>query len=832
MCNNLNMSNLKLVLFTFLSIILSLPTAHSNRSVTYDGRSLIINGKRELLFSGSIHYTRSTPDMWPDLLVKARRGGINVIQTYVFWNIHEPTPGKFTMEGQYDLIRFIKLVQENGMYVTLRVGPFIQAEWNHGGLPYWLREVPGIIFRSNNEPFKKYMKEYVSTVIRKMQDEKLFAPQGGPIILSQIENEYNHIQLAYDEDGDSYVQWAANMAVSLDTKVPWIMCKQKDAPDPVINACNGRHCGDTFTGPNKPYKPFLWTENWTAQYRVFGDPPSQRSAEDIAFSVARFFSKNGSLVNYYMYHGGTNFGRTSSAFTTTKYYDEAPLDEFGLQKDPKWSHLRDVHKAVSLCRKALFGGDYSSQRLSQHHEIIVFEKSGSDTCAAFITNNHTKTAATLKFRGENYYLPPRSISILPDCKTVVFNTQNIASQHNSRNFKKSKTANKHKWEMFTEPIPTTKHTIPNAKEKVPTELYSLLKDTTDYAWYTTSVNLGPEDLPKKNEISPILRIISLGHSLLAYVNGEYVGSNHGTHEEKAFEFQKAVPFKVGVNQIAILANLVGLPDSGAYMEHRFAGPKSITILGLNIGKIDITGNGWGNQIGLLGEKSQIFTEEGSKNVEWKEVDGPGPTLTWYKTKFETPEGNDPVAIRMTGMGKGMVWINGNSIGRHWMSYLSPLGKPTQSEYHIPRKFLNPKDNLLVVFEEEAASPKSIIIITVDRDTICSYITENHPPHVNSWAATKSKFHAVVDNPTPAATLTCPDNKRILAVDFASFGDPLATTCGEYSMGKCDDPSTKQVVEQACLGKNTCSVPIAGFSKGQEACKNAEKALAIQAKCGF
>lgn len=272
----------------------------SARNVTYDGKSLFINGRREILFSGSVHYTRSTPDMWPDILDKARRGGLNVIQTYVFWNAHEPEPGKFNFQGNYDLVKFIRLVQAKGMFVTLRVGPFIQAEWNHGGLPYWLREVPGIIFRSDNEPYKFHMKAFVSKIIQMMKDEKLFAPQGGPIILAQIENEYNHIQLAYEEKGDSYVQWAANMAVATDIGVPWLMCKQRDAPDPVINACNGRHCGDTFAGPNKPYKPAIWTENWTAQYRVHGDPPSQRSAEDIAFSVARFFSKNGNLVNYYM----------------------------------------------------------------------------------------------------------------------------------------------------------------------------------------------------------------------------------------------------------------------------------------------------------------------------------------------------------------------------------------------------------------------------------------------------------------------------------------------------------------------------------------------------
>ncbi|TKY67659.1 Beta-galactosidase 14 [Spatholobus suberectus] len=685
---NLNMSTLKVLLITVTVSLAIAASAHEEKkktddedqkkTVTYDGRSLIIGGKRELLFSGSIHYPRSTPEMWPDILDKARHGGLNVVQTYIFWNIHEPEKGKFKFDvDQYDFVKFIKLVQEAGMYVTLRVGPFIQAEWNHGGLPYWLREIPGIIFRSNNEPFKLYMKEYVTTVIEKLKKEKLFAPQGGPIILAQIENEYNHIQRAYEANGNMYVQWAANLAVSLDAGIPWIMCKQKDAPDPVINACNGRHCGDTFTGPNKPYKPFLWTENWTAQYRVFGDPPSQRSAEDIAFSVARFFSKNGSLVNYYMYHGGTNFGRTSSAFSTTRYYDEAPLDEFGLQREPKWSHLRDVHKALNLCKKPLFTGVSTVTKLSFFHETIVYEKPGSDLCAAFLTNNHTKAPTTIKFRGLDYYLPPRSISILPDCKTVVFNTQQIVSQHNSRNFKLSKEANNNKWEVFSETVPTTKQIPPN--NKIPRELYSFLKDASDYAWYTTSVELGPEDLPMKKEISPVLRIMSLGHSLLAFVNGEFIGSSHGTHEEKSFEFQKPVTFKTGVNQIAILASTVGLPDSGAYMEHRFAGPKSIIILGLNSGKIDLTSNGWGQKVGIQGEELDIFTEEGSKKVEWKESKGPGRAVSWYKTKFATPEGEDPVAVRMTGMGKGMIWVNGQSIGRHWMSYLSPLGKPTQSE---------------------------------------------------------------------------------------------------------------------------------------------------------
>ncbi|KAF8405418.1 hypothetical protein HHK36_010324 [Tetracentron sinense] len=118
------------------------------------------------------------------------------------------------------------------------------------------------------------------------------------------------------------------------------------------------------------------------RYRVFGDPPYQRTAEDLAFSVAGFFSKNGTLANYYMYYGGTNFGRTSSSFVTTRYYDEAPLDEYGLQKDLKWGHLRDLHSALRLCKKALLWGRTSVQKLGKELEAQIYEKPGSSVCAA------------------------------------------------------------------------------------------------------------------------------------------------------------------------------------------------------------------------------------------------------------------------------------------------------------------------------------------------------------------------------------------------------------------------------------------------------------------
>merc|ERR1711915_433290 len=122
---------------------------NAGATVTYDGTSLIIDGKRRLLISGSIHYPRSTPEMWPGIIDKAKEGGLDCIQTYVFWNMHEPEQGKFNFAGRFDLVAFVKLIQSKGLYVSLRIGPYIESEWSFGGFPYWLRDIPDIVFRSD-----------------------------------------------------------------------------------------------------------------------------------------------------------------------------------------------------------------------------------------------------------------------------------------------------------------------------------------------------------------------------------------------------------------------------------------------------------------------------------------------------------------------------------------------------------------------------------------------------------------------------------------------------------------------------------------------------------
>ena len=174
-----------------------------------------------------------------------------------------------------------------------------------------------------------------------------------------------------------------------------------------------------------------------------------------------------------------------------------------------------------------------------------------------------------------------------------------------------------------------------------------------------------------------------------------------------------------------------------------------------------------------------------------------------QTRFDAPESKSSVAIRMNGMGKGLIWVNGEGVGRYWMSFLSPLKNPTQVEYHIPRSFLKPKKNLLVIFEEEPnVKPELIDFVIINRDTVCSYIGENYTPSVRHWTKKNDKVQAITDDVFLTANLKCSGTKKIAAVEFASFGNPNGT-CGNFTLGSCNAPASKQVIEKVTIINFVC-----------------------------
>nr|GMC52012.1 beta-galactosidase 15-like [Ipomoea batatas] len=178
-------------------------------------------------------------------------------------------------------------------------GLFIIPEAPPRGFPVWLHNLPGVHeLRTANEVYMNAMQNFTTLIVDMVKKEKLFASQGGPIILAQIENEYGNVYEPYGAAGKAYLDWCAKFADSLHTGVPWLMCQQKDAPDPMLETCNGWYCHQYK--PRNPTTPKMWTENWTGWFKNWGGKDPLRTAEDVAFAVARFFQTGGTFQNYYM----------------------------------------------------------------------------------------------------------------------------------------------------------------------------------------------------------------------------------------------------------------------------------------------------------------------------------------------------------------------------------------------------------------------------------------------------------------------------------------------------------------------------------------------------
>ncbi|TYG97251.1 hypothetical protein ES288_A10G024100v1 [Gossypium darwinii] len=802
-------------------------------TVTYDHRALVIDGKRRVLQSGSIHYPRSTPVVWPELIRKSKEGGLDVIEAYVFWNYHEPVRGEYYFEGRFDLVKFVRTVQEAGLMVHLRIGPYACAEWNYGGFPLWLHFIPGIQFRTTNDLFKKEMLRFLAKIVGLMKEEKLFASQGGPIILAQVENEYELVEWAYGVAGELYVNWAAEAAISLNTTVPWVMCRQEDAPDPIINTCNGFYC-DQFT-PNSPSKPKMWTENYSGWFKSFGYPIPHRPVEDLAFAVARFFEMA------LQYFGGTNFGRTAGGpLVATSYDYDAPIDEYGFIRQPKWGHLCDLHLAIKHCEEYLIRSDPTHQQLGHNLEAHIYYKS-SNKCAAFLANYDSELDANVTFNGNLYFLPAWSVSILPDCKNVIFNTAKVVSQ---RILAHTTTANKlilsaTSWSWYMEKPGVWGNN--SFTESRLLEQINTTKDTSDYLWYTTSINIMPV---QSKEV--FLLIESLGHAALIFVNKRLVAFGYGNHDDASFSINEKISLVQGNNTLDILSMMVGLQNFGPWFDVQGAGIFSVVLIDPWNNKYDVSAEEWTYQVGLEGEYLGLDKVIHANSSLWIKGSVPpiNKTLIWYKVSFLAPQGNGPLALNLTSMGKGQAWVNGQSIGRYWPAYLSPsqgctencdyrgeydstkcqknCGQPAQTLYHVPRSWVHPGQNLLVLHEELGGDPTKISVLTRSGQEICSFVSEDDPQPADFWIPNMG-----FGSRSPEAQLTCEQGWHITSINFASFGSPQGN-CGAFSVGTCH-ANILSIVQKACIGEEQCSVPVSTANLG-DPCPGVLKTLAIEAIC--
>lgn len=405
---------------------------------------------------------------------------------------------------------------------------------------------------------------------------------------------------------------------------------------------------------------------------------------------------------------------------------------------PKWGHLKELHKAIKLCEHVLLYGKSVNISLGPSVEADIYTDS-SGACAAFISNVDDKNDKKVVFRNASYHLPAWSVSILPDCKNVVFNTAKVSSptnivamipEHLQQSDKGQKTL---KWDVFKE-NPGIWGKADFVKNGFVDHI-NTTKDTTDYLWHTTSILIDANEEFLKKGSKPALLIESKGHTLHAFVNQKYQGTGTGNGSHSAFTFKNPISLRAGKNEIAILSLTVGLQTAGPFYDFIGAGVTSVKIIGLNNRTIDLSSNAWAYKIGVLGEHLSIYQGEGMNSVKWTSTSEPpkGQALTWYKAIVDAPSGDEPVGLDMLYMGKGLAWLNGEEIGRYWprisefkkedcvqecdyRGKFNPdkcdtgCGEPSQKWYHVPRSWFKPSGNVLVIFEEKGGDPTKITFV--------------------------------------------------------------------------------------------------------------------------
>ena len=237
--------------------------------ITYDAQSFLIHGKRLFLTAGAIHYPRIPRDLWADRIGKAKAAGLNALQLYFFWNVHEPEEGNFVFEGQADVAHFLDLIADAGLYIVVRPGPYICAEWDGGGFPSWLYTKAGLETRTFNPLYLQAVENYWSRLLPIFAERQI--TRGGKVILCQIENELNlggnqgHAQ-------ELYMEALIAIARKYGMDVPLITCEGQFPG--AIECINAHRIADRFEDYRRrqPDKPLHSTEFWSGWYNVWDKP--------------------------------------------------------------------------------------------------------------------------------------------------------------------------------------------------------------------------------------------------------------------------------------------------------------------------------------------------------------------------------------------------------------------------------------------------------------------------------------------------------------------------------------------------------------------------------
>ena len=341
-------------LILFLTIVFS-GTLQAQESHTFAVgiNTFLLDGKPFVIRAGELHYPRIPRPYWEQRIQMCKAMGMNTICIYIFWNYHEQVQGKYDFTGQADIAEFVRLIQKNGMYCIVRPGPYVCAEWDMGGLPWWLLKKKDISVRDLNDPlYMESATKFIHEVGKQLAPYQL--QNGGNIIMVQVENEYavwgkdvKYMSTIRDE-----IRKAGFDKVQL-LRCDWSSNFNNYQIDGVFNSLNfgaGSDIEQQFKLYSELYPgmPKMCGEYWSGWFDYWGRPHETRSVNSFIGSMKDMMDQKISF-SLYMAHGGTTFGQWGGANsppyrTNVASYDyDAPISEAGLPTE-KFYAVRNLLK--------------------------------------------------------------------------------------------------------------------------------------------------------------------------------------------------------------------------------------------------------------------------------------------------------------------------------------------------------------------------------------------------------------------------------------------------------------------------------------------------------